>query len=262
MLLEQFRQAKMGEISALRTLEKQGISPEPLLYDRPDFRMALAIPPQGAALHVVAEYKCASPSRGVITQAFSPEDIALQYARGGASCISVLTEELFFKGDIDFLERMTEVNLPLLRKDFIFDPLQVQATAATPASALLLIVRMTPDACFLKDLREQTEALGMHAVVEVFNQADLDLARQSGAKIIQVNARDLDTLVTDRQICLDIIKEKDSQEVWIAASAMEKPEHLKAAAKAGYNAALIGSSLMSHASPANYLAHLRYESQN
>ena len=79
-------------------------------------------------------------------------------------------------------------------------------TASTPASALLLIVRLTPDARTLRVLREQAEAYGMHAVVEVFDAVDLEIARDSGARIIQVNARDLDTLKTDRQACLDMAK--------------------------------------------------------
>ncbi|MFR7733516.1 MAG: hypothetical protein ACLU7D_09240 [Collinsella sp.] len=90
----------------------------------------------------------------------------------------------------------------MLRKDFIFHQLQVMETASTPASALLLIVRLTPDARELRVLREQAEAYGMQAVVEIFDEGDLALARESGARIIQVNARDLDTLETDRQACL------------------------------------------------------------
>ena len=84
----------------------------------------------------------------------------------------------------------------------IRDRLQVAATAATPASALLLIVRLTPDAALLRSLREQAEAHGIDAVVEIFDEADLALARESGARIIQVNARDLDTLQVDRSACL------------------------------------------------------------
>ena len=106
-----------------------------------------------------------------------PEEVAEQYAASGASCISVLTEEQFFGGRIGYLERMGRAGLPLLRKDFIFHQLQVMETASTPASALLLIVRLTPDARTLRVLREQAEAYGMHAVVEVFDPADLDIAR-------------------------------------------------------------------------------------
>ena len=111
---------------------------------------------------------------------FPPEEAAKQYAEAGASCLSVLTEETYFKGTLGHLKRMSAPGLPLLRKDFIFDRLQVAATAATPASALLLIVRLTPDAALLRSLREQAEAHGIDAVVEIFDEADLALARESG----------------------------------------------------------------------------------
>lgn len=95
---------------------------------------------------VIAEFKQSSPSRGVIASGLKPEEVAEQYAASGASCISVLTEEQFFGGRIGYLERMGRAGLPLIRKDFIFHQLQVMETASTPASALLLIVRLTPDA--------------------------------------------------------------------------------------------------------------------
>lgn len=152
---------------------------------------------------------------------FPPEEAAKQYAEAGASCLSVLTEETYFKGTLGYLKRMSAPGLPLLRKDFIFDRLQVAATAATPASALLLIVRLTPDAALLRSLREQAEAHGIDAVVEIFDEADLALARESGARIIQVNARDLDTLQVDRSACLRLAErfhQAGDNEAWIAAS--------------------------------------------
>ena len=121
---------------------------------------------------------------------------------------------------------------------------------------MLLIVRFTPDAGLLRTLREQAESFGIHAVVEIFDEADLILARQSGARIIQVNARDLDTLKTDRQICLDLVRFRQDGEIWIAASAMEQPSHLTAAAQAGYHAALIGTALMQNGKPGDNLSSL------
>ena len=190
MLLEKFKTAKQPEIQALRQLEYINMLPLPLRIERPSFLNALCAP-NGNRPHVIAEFKRASPSRGDILMDFPPEEAAKQYAEAGASCLSVLTEETYFKGTLGYLKRMSAPGLPLLRKDFIFDRLQVAATAATPASALLLIVRLTPDAALLRSLREQAEAHGIDAVVEIFDEADLALARESGARIIQVNARDL-----------------------------------------------------------------------
>ena len=147
---------------------------------------------------------------------------------------------------------MSAPGLPLLRKDFIFDRLQVAATAATPASALLLIVRLTPDATLLRSLREQAEAHGIDAVVEIFDEADLALARESGARIIQVNARDLDTLQVDRSACLRLAErfhQAGDNEAWIAASGISVSNHLRQAVGVGYQAVLVGTSLMDGGAP-------------
>lgn len=141
------------------------------------------------------------------------------------------------------------------------DPLQVEATAATPASALLLIVRLTPDPKDLRTLREQAESYGIDAVVEVFDKADLELARESGARIIQVNARDLETFHVDRQAGLDLIRDCPplGEEVWIAASGVSEGVHLVEAAKAGFTAALVGTALMKDGRPGEAVSKLLAE---
>ena len=264
MLLERFRKAKEAEVEALRALEAQGALPAVYEGQRPDFATALPLRVPGCPLAVVAEYKRASPSRGVICESLAVEDVARQYAAAGASAVSVLTEETFFRGRLEYLARAADSALcngprvPLLRKDFIFDPLQVRATAATPASALLLIVRLTPDAATLRALREHAEGYGIQAVVEIFDAEDLRLARESGARIIQVNARDLESLAVDRDACLQLIQScpPANGELWIAASGMSSAEHLRAAAAAGYHAALVGSALMEGGAPGEALAAL------
>ena len=257
-MLERFVRAKKREINRLRQLENVGLAPEPFTGERPSFVSALAATGT-APVRVIAEYKRASPSRGDIALGLAPEDVAAEYVANGADCLSVLTEELFFKGNIRFLSRMANVGLPLLRKDFIMDPLQVQATAATPASAMLLIVRLTPDVKLLRDLREQAESFGIEAVVEVLDDADMRLARESGAKIVQVNARDLDTLQVDRRACLRMAERFHTAhdgEVWIAASGIDQPAHLQEAADAGYQAVLVGTALMRDGRPGQALAAL------
>ena len=247
MLLDRFREAKAEEIALLMDMASRRELPRPWKGRRPDFLKAIAEPPDGQPVAVIAEFKQSSPSRGVIASGLKPEEVAEQYAASGASCISVLTEEQFFGGRIGYLERMGRAGLPLIRKDFIFHQLQVMETASTPASALLLIVRLTPDARTLRVLREQAEAYGMHAVVEVFDPADL------------VNARDLDTLKTDRQACLDMAKFRREGEVWIAASAMSAGAHLREAAEAGFQAVLMGTALMDGGKPGEKLAAILEE---
>jgi indole-3-glycerol phosphate synthase len=144
----------------------------------------------------------------VINEGISPAEIARLYTEGGAQAISVLTEEKYFGGQLDFVQEIAKhTTLPLLRKDFLFDELQVRQTATTPASALLLIVALTPEVSQLRDLRQLAESFGIEAVVEIFNEA----------------------------------------ERWIAASGIDSHEALMRLH--GYDAALIGSALMSDQNP-------------
>ncbi|WP_446425579.1 indole-3-glycerol-phosphate synthase [Mailhella sp.] len=266
--LERFVKAKQAEVGALERLAGQsGAFDEggplcPWKGERPAFRAALEQGGgrRGLPLAVIAEFKKASPSRGVICEGLSVEEAAHQYADSGANALSILTEKQYFHGDMDYLRRATsEVPaMPLLRKDFLFHPLQVAATLASPASALLLIVRLTPDAALLRALREQAESAGVEAVVEVFDEADLRLARESGARIIQVNARDLVTLKVDRTACLRLarISPPRDGELWTAASGISCRNDLEAAAEAGFHAALVGSALMEGGAPGKALRRL------
>lgn len=250
-MLDKFRKAKDAEIAFL----KQNGSPAPYTGARPNFREALS----GADIAVIAEYKRASPSRGIICESVvDVEEASSQYAGAGAAALSILTEGDFFHGKLDFIARAAKTGLPVLRKDFIFDPAQVSATAATPASALLLIVRLTPDPTQLRALRELAESFGIDAVVEVFDAPEVDLARKSGAKTIQVNARDLQNLTVNRAACLNIIEccGHLPGECWIAASGIETHAQLEAAKNAGFDAALVGTALMRDGKPGEALQKL------
>ena len=264
MRLERFYRAKQEEVTALREKAERGELPAPYAGQRPDFAGALLRRVPGAPLAVVAEYKRSSPSAGTICDALPVEEAARQYARNGASCLSILTEETWFGGNLEMLRRASdpalypEAPLPLLRKDFLFDELQVLATAATPASALLLIVRLTPQKRTLRLLREKAASFGLASVVEVFDEEDLRIARASGARIIQVNARDLQTLQVDCASCLDLARAHPPREdeIWIAASGIERPSQLREASEAGFRAALVGTALMRGGRPGEALAAL------
>ena len=171
-------------------------------------RMALEQPPAldfASALHgdhikLIAEVKKASPSRGIIRPDFNPVEIALTYAGNGASAISVLTEARYFHGSLSYLRDIRNAlgnnSLPLLRKDFIVDPYQVYESRAYGADALLLIVAiLTPEK--LEELTELSHHLGMSCLVEVHNEAELEIALNSGAGVIGINNRDLTTFEVD-----------------------------------------------------------------
>ncbi len=255
-MLARFREAQLPGVARLRKLAAEGTLPAPRAFpggERPPFSRAL----RGAgAPAVIAEYKRASPSRGVINLDLTPADVARMYADNGAAALSVLTEEAYFQGDPRFLDDMAFAGLPMLRKDFLIDPLQVLETAATPASALLLIMRMFDGAGLVREMLDLCREHGLEAVCEVFDAADLDMARWAGAEIIQVNNRDLDTLKTDLAVSRRLAGDKRAGELWISASGMDAPEQLEEMADLGYDAVLVGTSLMSRPDPGVALAEL------
>ena len=252
-MLEKFRQAKQVEIDQLKRLRDAGHVHAAYAGHRPDFGGALTRPGSSG---IIAEYKRASPSKGDINLGVPPREACEGYARAGACALSILTESRYFKGDLSFLAEVAPVGLPLLRKDFIVDPLQVEATAATPASAILLIVRMFEDQDDLAYLHGQCISLQLEPVVEVFDERDLDRAKELGARIIQVNNRDLDTLATDLNRCLDMVRRKEEGEIWIGASGISTPEQIRELRAAGLDALLIGTALMQHENPGRGLAEL------
>ncbi len=253
-MLEKFRAAKQAEIRALKDRALSGSLPAVYPGQRPSFGAAL----RGfGQIAVIAEYKPASPSRGAIREGCPPQEMARVYANGGAQAISVLTEARYFRSSLSFLWEMDGFGLPLLRKDFLFDPLQVRQTAATPAAALLLIVRMFAAAPeVLAELLREAEQYGLEAVVEVFDGSDLELARQANAKIIQVNNRDLSTLKVDLNTSRGLIGRKQDTEVWICASGITRRDEVLEMGALGFEACLIGTSIMGSPDPSRMLREL------
>lgn len=255
-MIERFRNAKQAEISRLQREAVCGRLPEGWRGQRPSFSTALAAGRRAPDLPaVVAEYKRASPSHGVLCQDLSPEEVAAQYAGAGAAALSVLTEETHFQGHLDHVARMTGPGLPVLRKDFLLDPVQIRATAATPAAAVLLIARMlTPQV--LAGLHHVAVKVGLEPMVEVHDLADLEAARKLGVRCILVNNRDLESLEVDLGTCLRLAVHKAPEEVWIAASGLSTRPQLVEVASAGYDAVLVGSALMAGCRPGEALAAL------
>jgi len=158
-----------------------------------DFALALS----GDSTRLIAEVKRASPSRGLLCPNFHPVELAKTYAQGGAAAISVLTEVNYFEGSIDHLAAIREeVKLPLLRKDFIFDQYQVYESGAYGADALLLIAAILSQEQ-LEELLSLSRSLGLSCLVEVHDEAEVKRALLSGAKIIGINNRDLNTFTVD-----------------------------------------------------------------
>jgi indole-3-glycerol phosphate synthase len=253
-MLERFRQAKAEEIESLRRSRERGDLPQPAPRQRPGFAAHLQ---SGQGPCIIAEYKRGSPSKGLINDRIQPEEAAGLFADSGAAAISVLTEASSFQGSMDFLQRMSRVGLPLLRKDFIFDPLQVEDTARTPASALLLIARyFHEEPGRLTELLRIASHFGLEPVVEIFDAADLDAARRAEARIIQVNNRDLDSLEVSLETSKALAPQKRPDELWISASGISARQEVEAMGRLGFDACLIGTSIMSHADPGKLLRQL------
>lgn len=251
-MLDKFREAKQPEIDALREEFMQGRIPAKYEGERPRFSDALLAKGPGA---IIAEFKPASPSKGVLRKNANPLDYAQAYAENGAAAMSVLTEHVYFKGHPDYLFMCAQCGLPILRKDFIFDPLQVAMTASSPASALLLIARMFGSTHELREMIQLTEAAGLEAVVEIFDEKDRSAAREAGASIIQVNNRDLNKLETTLDVARRLA-DKRPGEIWISASGVETREQVEEMAFLEFDAVLIGTGLMLADKPGEKLATL------
>ena len=221
-----------------------------------DFVGALREPREGS-IGLIAEVKKASPSAGVIREDFEPVAIAREYESGGAGCLSVLTDEKFFQGSLDYLRAIRdEVSLPLLRKDFIIDERQILEAVEAGADAILLIVAILNDAQ-LKEFHDLAAGAGLAVLVEAHDAEELDRAVAAGATLIGVNNRDLKTFTVDLATTetlagrLDLEPAGDSgcaRHLLVAESGIHTRADVERLERCGAQAILVGESLMRHAS--------------
>lgn len=218
-----------------------------------DFRAAIS---EEDRLHLIAEIKYASPSRGRIRWGPEAAVIAKNYERAGASALSLITDRTFFQGDLEALPRVkSAVVLPILRKDFILDETQVSESYAHGADAILLIARILPLPVF-KRLMETARGLGMQVLAEVHDEEDLEKACQCGANIIGINNRDLDTFEVDLSTTLRLAALVPRDCLLVSESGVKGPEELKALRGVGVHAVLVGTALMMSPDPAQKAAEL------
>jgi indole-3-glycerol phosphate synthase len=209
-----------------------------------DFENAVGTPnPLG--INVIAEVKKASPSRGVLREAFDPVEIAQTYEAAGADAISVLTDEKHFQGSLEHLVRIrgSGVGLPLLRKDFTVSEYHVYEAAAAGADAVLLIAAVL-GRDEIKALADVAHALRLAAVVEVYSEAELQTALETPCRIVQINNRDLRTFQVDLDVTRRLAPMVADDRIVISASGFESAEAVAAAREAGAHAVLVGEALM------------------
>ncbi len=207
-------------------------------------------------LNILAELKPASPSRGVLREPFDPVALARAFEAAGAAALSVLTEGEFFRGSLKNLrDARQSVHLPVLRKDFIFDPWQVWEARANDADSFLLIVATLHDAQ-LRDLIALGRELGMEPLVEVHTIEELDRALAAGARIVGVNNRDLKTLTVRLETSFELIPRIPDDCIAVAESGLRTNDDLLKLRAAGFDAFLIGEHLMVSPDPSAALSAL------
>jgi indole-3-glycerol phosphate synthase len=250
-VLDRIVETKRGEVAGLRARASAIRAAADAAPVAPHFEAALTAGAHGA---VIGEVKRRSPSAGEIEGGASAPDVARRYADAGVAAISVLTDRDYFGGDLADLEAVhAAVAVPLLRKDFTIDELQVCEARAAGAAAVLLIVRILSDDQ-LRALRELAESLTMTALVEVHDEAELERAATSGARIIGINNRDLATFTTDLAVTQRLAPLAPRDAVIVGESGVRTAADVQLLAAAGVQAVLVGESLMRAADP---LSHAR-----
>lgn len=206
-----------------------------------NFHAAIAAP---GPIKLIAEVKKASPSVGLIREDFDPVAIAKIYERHGAACLSVLTDEQYFQGHLDYLRAVRQaVGIPVLRKDFVLDEYQLVEARVAGADAVLLIAEcLTP--AELATLHAQANALGLTALVELYEPANLEHVLAAGATLIGVNNRNLHTFEVNLNHTLDIRKRVPAGKLLVGESGIKTNADVRMLADAGVNAILVGESLM------------------
>ena len=206
------------------------------------FRSALNRGPN--RLGMIAEVKKASPSAGVIDPDFDPVRQAKRYMEGGASCLSILTDEPYFQGSLSDLTQVSKFSdVPLLRKDFMIHEVQIHEASVAGADAILLIVAALNDE-LLKRLYEEAKGIMLDVLVEVHNLEEMDRALELGADLIGVNNRNLKTFEVDLETTAELADEVPDDVLLVSESGIKSPEDAMRVLEAGANAVLIGETLM------------------
>lgn len=256
-ILDEIVASKKSEVARLREWEgaveaRLAAAPEPR-----DFAEALR---RGEGdegeVAVISEVKRRSPGAGDIRASLNPSGLALMYQEGGASAISVLTDEEYFGGSLDDLRAVrAQVDLPVLRKDFVIDPVQITEARGAGADCVLLIVRILDDEGLGRLLGKARE-LGMAALVEVHDEKELTRALDAGAEVVGVNNRDLSTFETRLDVTLEMVGRIPPDVVLVSESGIRTGEDVARLGEAGVDAVLVGESLLRQADPGVAVAEL------
>lgn len=250
MILQKILQHKLTEVAAARLASPPAELAARLadLEDQPrGFVRALRAAVESGWTAIIAEVKKGSPSKGIIRSDFDPLEIAECYQNNGAACLSVLTDEHFFHGHLRYLHLIREqVSLPLLRKDFICDPYQITEARVAGADAILLIAAML-ELNQLLDFSAAARELGLDVLLEVHNEAELEMALQTDCEMIGINNRNLNTFVTELATTERLAPLIPRERLVVAESGIHLRQDILRLTSAGAKAFLVGESLMREA---------------
>lgn len=259
MILDKILQTKKEEVAAAKLRQPLADLRRRVgdLEDQPrGFARALRTMRDSGGTALITEVKKGSPSKGIIREDFDPVEIAISYENGGATCLSVLTDEQYFYGHLRFLWDIREqVSLPLLRKDFIIDPYQVVEARVAGADAVLLIAAALDDGELL-ELAEEARSLQLDTLLEVHDEAELERALRLPVDLIGINNRNLSTFVTDLAVSETLAGRVPKQQLAVAESGINTRADIERLQAAGAGAFLVGESLMREDDIAAKLAEL------
>ncbi len=257
-ILDRIVAVKRDEIAAakLRRSEASLRADAQARRDVRGFVAALRAKMDAGRAAVIAEVKKASPSKGVLREHFVPAEIAASYERGGAACLSVLTDERFFQGTAaDLQQARAACALPVLRKDFMVDPYQVFEARAMGADCILLIAACLDDAR-MADLEAQAFALGLDVLVEVHDAAQLDRALRLATPLVGINNRDLRSFEVSLDTTLKLLPRLPAERLLVTESGIRVRADVRRMREAGVNAFLVGEAFVLAADPGAALADL------
>ncbi len=239
MILDTIVERKRQEVADLKS---KGIVESALQVTPPrGFQKALT---DFGGVAIIAEAKKASPSKGVICPDFNPVEIALAYQAGGAQALSVLTDEDFFQGSLEYIPQVRQaVNLPVIRKDFIIDPVQIDQASRYGADAILLIAAIL-DKWQIADYLAQARELGMDILVEVHDETECEMALAAGSSLVGINNRNLKDFSMDLETTFRVMAEIPKDIPVVSESGIRDSKDIRRLAENGVSAALIGETLM------------------
>lgn len=256
-ILDEILAAKRDEITLLRRPGVRDLLVERAVTAPPTRSFREALRRADGHLALIAEIKRRSPSKGDLAPDLDPAATAAAYQAGGASALSVLTDQLFFAGTVADLDAARAATaLPVLRKDFVIDEVQVYETRAIGADAMLLIVAAIPDDALLADLHALAWDLGLDVLVEAHDEREVARALAAGARIVGVNSRSLQTFGEDLGVAERLAATLPPDVVGVAESAVRSATDAQRMAAAGFDAVLVGEALVRSDDPAALVASM------